>query len=618
MRRLTGPAQVRLVLKFWKSCLVLVAGAVMLACGKTEAQAFESLVMPGKLIEAHAKVEPECKKCHTPFKKTEQNRLCLDCHKPVADDTASRRGFHGIAPYAQNKDCRTCHTDHKGRDARIAAFDEESFNHGHTDFPLANAHTLIGCKSCHKESARYRDAPGTCLACHKKDDKHKGTLGEKCESCHNDKTWKEAKFDHDKTRFALSGKHADAKCETCHANAKYKDTPRVCSACHRKDDAHKGRYGEKCETCHNADNWKSQFNHTRQTKYPLLGKHAAAKCDTCHTKQLYAEKMPTRCVSCHSKDDSHKGTLGDRCETCHKETGWTNTSFEHNRDTRFPLFNKHKAAVCGACHKNGLKEKLPLDCLSCHRKDDSHKGQFGKACESCHGDKAWKPSTFDHAKATKFVLREAHSRIKCIACHTGTLYPREGGATLPRGCFACHRKDDVHKGQLGGTCESCHDERKWTGVRYDHNKSKFKLSGAHARTQCKACHRSAAFKDSPSICAKCHDGDDVHKRTLGGKCEICHSTRAWKSWDFDHAKQTSYPLDGAHTKVNCSACHRKTPGELGAVMPLPASSCFGCHSGEDIHSGGFGSTCERCHVTRDWRTLKPGISRGKALPAPAK
>lgn len=596
--------------------LLSVIGLVV--SGGASGQAFESLVMPGKLIEGHSKIEMECKKCHTPFKKAEQNRLCLDCHKPIAEDISAKRGFHSLSTAIVDKDCKSCHTDHKGRDARIAPVDEKAFNHAHTDFALRNAHTLIECKSCHKDGVKFREAPSTCIACHRKDDKHKGSLGEQCESCHSDKTWKEAKFDHDKTRFALTGKHTDAKCETCHADAKYKDTPRVCNACHRKDDAHRGRYGDKCETCHNADNWKSQFNHARQTKYPLLGKHAAAKCDTCHAKPLYAEKLPTKCVSCHGKDDSHKGTLGDKCESCHKETGWTNTNFEHNRDTRFPLHNKHKVAVCGACHKSGLKEKLSLDCLSCHRKDDSHKGQYGKSCESCHGDKGWKPSIFDHAKSTKFVLREAHSNIKCAACHAGVLYVKEGGAALISDCFSCHRKDDVHKGQLGGKCESCHDERKWTGARYDHNKSQFKLSGAHARTQCKSCHKSPAFKDAPTICAKCHDGDDVHKRTLGGKCEICHSTRTWKSWDFDHARQTRYPLDGAHTKVSCSACHRKTPSELGGTMPLPASSCFSCHSGEDIHSGGFGSVCERCHFTRDWRTLKPGITRGKALPAPAK
>lgn len=582
-------------------------------------QGFDTLVMPGKVVEAHAKLENECKQCHTAFKKADQSRLCLDCHKPVAEDVNAKRGFHGMSPGMQGKECKACHTDHKGRDAKIATFDEKLFNHLHTDYALKNAHEPLECKACHRERAKFRDAPNTCLACHRKDDQHKESLGEKCESCHNDKSWKEVKFDHDKTRFVLLGKHIDAKCDTCHANSRYKDTPRTCVGCHRKEDAHKGRFGEKCDTCHRADDWKSQFNHAKQARYALLGKHATAKCDSCHRQPLYTEKLPVRCNACHSKDDVHKGTLGEKCESCHKESSWTNTSFDHNRDTKFPLFNKHKVATCGDCHKKDLKEKLPTACIECHRKDDkeSHKGQFGKSCENCHGDKGWKPSVFHHTKSTRYPLRQAHAAAKCVACHTGTLYVKDGAEALPMDCLSCHRKDDAHKGQLGGKCEACHDEKKWTGVLYDHNKSRFKLTGSHARTQCKSCHKTSAYKDAPILCANCHDGDDVHKRTLGGKCEACHNTRSWKTWDFDHTRQSDYPLDGAHVRVKCVACHKQAATHIGGAMPIPARSCFGCHSGDDTHSGGFGSACERCHVTRDWRTLKPGILRGKAKAAPA-
>ena len=583
------------------------------------AQGFDSLVMPGKVAEAHAKLENECKQCHTAFKKTDQSRLCLDCHKPVAEDVNAKRGFHGLSPKVNGKECKACHTDHKGRDAKIASFDEKSFNHSYTDFKLKNAHEGPECKACHRPKVKFRDTPSTCLACHRKDDRHKGTLGEKCETCHNDKTWKDVKFDHDKTQFALLGKHTDTKCEACHANNRYKDTPRTCIACHRKDDTHKSRFGEKCESCHRADDWKSQFNHAKQGHYPLLGKHAIAKCDACHRNPLYTEKLPTRCISCHKKDDVHKETLGDKCESCHKESGWTNTNFDHNRDTKFSLFNKHKVAVCGDCHKNGLKEILPLVCVECHRKDDqkSHKGEFGKACETCHGDKGWTPSTFDHTKSTRYVLRDAHSLAKCVTCHIGKLYVKDGAKALPMDCVSCHRKDDAHKDQLGSKCEACHNERKWTGVPYDHNKSKFKLTGSHARTQCKSCHRTPAYKDAPVLCAKCHDGDDIHKRTLGGKCETCHNTRSWKTWDFNHSRQADYPLDGAHVKVACISCHKRAAAEIAAAMPLPTRSCFGCHSGDDTHSGGFGPLCERCHITRDWRTLKSGIIRGNAkIPVP--
>ncbi|MBL0123285.1 MAG: cytochrome C [Betaproteobacteria bacterium] len=579
-------------------------------------QAFEGLVMPGKVIAGHAKIEMQCDKCHTKFKKSDQRRLCLDCHKPVAEDLKANRGFHSLSPTVKDKECNVCHTDHKGRDADVAPVDSKAFDHAHTDFALKGAHQKAECSACHAAKIKYRDAPLTCIGCHKKDDKHKGDLGNKCVDCHNENTWKEVKFDHSKTRFALVGKHDTAKCEACHANERYKNTPRTCIGCHKKDDNHKGRYGEKCETCHHAEDWKSQFNHARQARYPLLGKHLTAKCDACHRAPLYTEKLPTRCVACHLKDDSHKGSLGDKCETCHKEIGWTKTNFDHNKETKFPLYNKHKSTPCGSCHKTGLKAKLPTTCIECHRADDSHKGDYGKACDSCHNDKGWKPSIFDHTKSTKFPLKFSHASAKCEGCHKGTLYVKDGGKAAPQNCNACHKNDDAHQGQLGERCETCHDERKWPGVVYDHNKSRFKLVGAHARSECKSCHKTPKFKDAPMVCGGCHTADDLHKGRMGGKCDLCHNSRTWKAWDYDHARQARFPLDGAHAKITCEACHRKAASGSSEPIPAVPRNCVGCHAADDTHSGGFGQQCERCHVTRDWRTLKPGIIQN--IPQPSK
>ena len=46
----------------------------------------KSLVMPGKVIEGHAKYENECGRCHKSFSKESQNHLCRDCHETVDVD----------------------------------------------------------------------------------------------------------------------------------------------------------------------------------------------------------------------------------------------------------------------------------------------------------------------------------------------------------------------------------------------------------------------------------------------------------------------------------------------------------------------------------------------------
>ncbi len=603
---------------------LLVALFTLLVCEFAVAQVFDSLVMPGKVIEGHAKIESECKNCHLPFKKTEQSSLCLDCHKDVATDIKAKKGFHGKTPDARGKECKTCHTDHKGRAMKIATFDQSTFKHQFTDYPLNGAHTKVECKSCHKASTKFRDAPSGCNDCHKKDDVHKASLGAACGDCHTEKTWKDAKFDHDRTRFALSGKHITATCKSCHADTNYKETPRACIACHKKEDAHKGRYGDKCDSCHDAKDWKqSNFSHAKQGHWALLGKHAAAKCEACHRAPLYAEKLMNKCVSCHRNDDVHKGSLGEKCESCHNERNWKTTKFDHNRDTKFSLYNKHKDAKCESCHKNGVQEKLPTACLSCHLKEDTHKGNFGKKCESCHNDAAWKPSTFDHTKSTRYPLKFEHAVIKCEACHIGKLYEKEGAKLPGMTCLACHQKDDVHKGQEGKLCESCHDEKTWKKAKFDHNKSVFPLLGAHHAVKCGACHRTQQYKDAPSTCIGCHEKEDTHKKTLGSQCDSCHNVRSWKTWDFDHATQTKYLLEGAHTNVKCIACHRAEAPKsnasaakfggarqaMGKIAPTPLT-CFGCHTADDKHEGSFGQQCDRCHVVSSWKTIKRVAIRG--------
>jgi hypothetical protein len=717
--------------------VILICWSLLLP--NVSAQSFETLIMPGKVIEGHAKYEEQCKSCHVRFDRSGQSALCKDCHREVAKDVIGKTGYHGLSPSAVGKVCSSCHTDHKGREAKIAAFDTKQFNHAHTDFPLRDAHakSTIECRACHTAGKQYREAITTCAGCHKKDDVHKGGLGEKCAECHSEKTWKDAKFDHEKTRFSLLGKHISTACKDCHINGKYKDIPRDCNGCHKKDDTHKGKFGPKCESCHNAQRWASTFNHDRDTHYILNGKHRAAKCESCHKGTLYVEKLSARCISCHKSDDVHKGSQGEKCEACHNEKSWKTANFDHDK-TQFSLRDKHRDAKCESCHKTGYKDKLSIQCVSCHRSEDAHKGRYGEKCEACHNAKDWKRSTFDHTKATRYALEGKHASAKCDACHTGKIYEQKLPTTcnechakedthkgkfgpkcetchvasdwkkigfdhsrdtkypllgkhqplkceachkgtlyvekLPSTCEACHRgddphkarygakcetchaeqdwkrisfdhsrdtkyslrgkhestkcdachtgdlyklklettcischkKDDKHENQLGSKCETCHNEKSWIdGVNFDHNKSRFPLLGLHQKATCASCHKTPRYRDAPRECVKCHEKEDVHKQSMGAKCENCHNARSWKIWDFNHDKQTKFVLDGGHKGIKCEACHTKSAPDL-SVVPL-STSCGACHSGDDVHRGGFGAGCDRCHVTENWKRLKSGV-----------
>ncbi|MGZ3259702.1 MAG: hypothetical protein ACXU6Q_11015, partial [Croceibacterium sp.] len=57
------------------------------------AQALESVLAPGELAQAHAKLEGDCQKCHVRFDRGAQDRLCMDCHKDVGQDIRNKTGF---------------------------------------------------------------------------------------------------------------------------------------------------------------------------------------------------------------------------------------------------------------------------------------------------------------------------------------------------------------------------------------------------------------------------------------------------------------------------------------------------------------------------------------------
>jgi hypothetical protein len=325
------------------------------------------------------------------------------------------------------------------------------FDHDKTEFKLLGSHRQVECNKCHK-TPQLRETPKTCVECHKRVDRHKGVLGTQCAQCHTVKEWKEILFDHDKTRFALIGKHQNVECLKCHKTPDMKSTPKTCVECHQKDDYHKGKLGRECARCHSAEEWKKiGFDHSK-TDYPLVGKHLDVPCTKCHVREPY--KIPSQCASCHRPDDKHKGQLGDSCETCHTEKGWKDVQkFDHQK-TNFKLLDKHRDVRCSECHKTALFKDTSSVCNDCHVKDDYHKAQFGKRCEVCHTAKTWKRDDFDHAKETGYALVKKHSQLKCGQCHVKQLFVQK----TSRMCVRCHEKDDIHEGELGTRCEICHSE----------------------------------------------------------------------------------------------------------------------------------------------------------------
>jgi hypothetical protein len=405
---------------------------------------------------------------------------------------------------------------------------------------------------------------------------------------------------------------------------------------------------------------------------PLSKAHAELDgnlgCARCHGKG--EGEMDRRCLACHEEIASlvarrtgFHGREGRKdCARCHPDHGgrdfemiaWPGKSpeaFDHAR-AGWPLAGKHAAVECRVCHasKHVSEEMMPLlrnrsrdtpwvgldtGCRGCH--EDVHRGSLGSDCARCHDERGWRPAHgFDHAQ-TAFALTGKHATVACASCHEAAhlkLAKDSKGRAVPLykplphdECGVCHA--DPHKGSFGAACSRCHVTQGFDRIeatRFDHDRTRYPLRGAHARVKCATCHdeKTAWGKKPPfAACGGCHRDAHGGQTTVAGKatdCAACHGVDAFAPSTFtvaQHAK-TRYPLEGAHARVACRDCHgRKPPGTAAQVSAAlgsagvwlhPASGrCVECH--HDPHEGRFApggeraraEDCVACHTMAAFR-----------------
>ena len=574
--------------------VTLVRGGALFSPGALNAQA-GVLALGGAL--SHAEIAT-CSTCHVaPWEPQSMSDRCLDCHKNIRENP---KDFHKIMlAEGERATCRECHTDHHGAEALLTIEDLSGFPHEklgfslHTHLKMADGSPFT-CSDCH--SGTYVSFDKTiCETCHRSLDTgflqdHMATFSPDCLNCHDGRETYGKAFDHSKVSFALTGKHVGLACQDCHQGVQtitdLQAAAQDCTTCHAKDDAHGGRFGMDCGSCHTPEGWKpAKFDHNL-ADFKLTGKHGQVECQKCHIDGKYTG-IPKDCFSCHAQNDVHAGQLSQDCSSCHNPQGWKPSTFDHTL-AAFQLLGKHAGVQCENCHTNKIFKGTPQDCASCHVKDDAHKGQFGNDCGLCHNPQGWKSIFFDHS-LTAFQLIGKHGSVACLDCHTGGPIK-----STPSDCYACHAKDDQHGGQFGNDCKTCHTPQSWSQVTFDHSRAAFQLTGAHIQVNCLSCHSGGKFKGTPQNCYACHKTDDHHNGQFGTDCESCHSTQSWKGATFDHSR-TAFQLTGKHTQLACQSCHNS-----GKFKGTP-KDCYSCHAQDDNHGGQFGTDCGTCHTTQSWQ-----------------
>jgi Zn finger protein HypA/HybF involved in hydrogenase expression len=175
---------------------------------------------------------------------------------------------------------------------------------------------------------------------------------------------------------------------------------------------------------------------------------------------------------------------------------------------------------------------------------------------------------------------------------------------------AAERTASPH-GALKEDCGLCHGASAWKPARisprFDHARFGFRLEGAHADADCRACHKSLDFKRGEANCVTCHE--DVHRNELGADCARCHSSRSFidRSRMVRAHSLTRFPLRGAHAGLDCEQCH--APAAEGQLQFVSArSNCMSCHMDDyrattnPNHAAGNVSTdCQSCHSSAAWQ-----------------
>lgn len=491
-----------------------------------------------------------CESCHTNGYAGTSN-ICASCHTNNYTQTTNPNHVAiGIA-----NDCATCHTTNPG-------WNPATFPTHNNYYVITGAHTAIAndCSTCHQ--GNYVNSPKTCFGCHEANfnqttnpNHATSQYSTTCENCHSQSAWVPSTFDHNIT-YPLTGAHATIAndCNQCHANG-YSNTPNTCAGCHQNNfnqavNPNHTTLGipNDCANCHTTTpGWQPATFPIHNNYYVIAGAHIsiANDCATCHQGNYV--NSPNTCFACHTADYNQTtnpnhvtSQFATTCETCHSQSAWVPSTFDHN--LTYPLTGAHAtiASNCVQCHSNGYAN-TPNTCVGCHQTNfnqttNPNHNTLGLStnCAGCHTtNPGWEPATFP-VHNNYYVLAGAHVSKPCADCHNGNYN------NTPNTCAGCHTTNynqttnpNHAAAYFPTTCADCHTQTAWTPATFDHDGQYFPIySGKHNGewNTCADCHTNPSNYAIFTCTTSCHpqsstnnDHDGVSNYVYNSAaCYNCH------------------------------------------------------------------------------------------------
>ncbi len=455
-------------------------------------------------------------------------------------------------------------------------------------------------------------------------------------------------FNHSKTGYVLKDVHGTLRCEQCHLEGIFKNTPKECSGCHAIGTRVSAKpkpinhipTTDRCDACHtsSANFQVAFFNHAG-----VIG-----VCETCHdgrypgVKSKTTTHVPTKlsCETCHTNTSTFPGSpmnhtgITNNCISCHG--GQYPGIVSYIPGIHIPL--QTPPQDCSTCHTNfssflgvmydhnGVIENLATrPCASCHSGQNPNVTSINPArhlggipavgCETCHkGFVSFAGALFDHTGIT----------AACSSCHSG----QYAGVTSIN--------TSTHIPLPGGTtCDTCHSSAgaapTFQGVLF-HSMPPGNGATAPAGMTCSTCHtgsfagaigKGLAHFPTAADCISCHTqvntssyttftgADFSHSGQSPGTCGTCHRGQYGGVVSINAAKHIPQSSGNA-----CDACHTDSiTGLPGSATPTflnvifhqttagasPTGSCTTCHSGAYISVGALPKNLGHVATTADCR-----------------
>jgi hypothetical protein len=258
----------------------------------------------------------------------------------------------------------------------------------------------------------------------------------------------------------------------------------------------------------------------------------------------------------------------------------------------------------------------------------AYQGEFGEACQHCHGGNVDEVLTTKHTNAF-LDLGESQTDLYCLQCHTTGFNCSVNFGDTELDPANCWEPADGYTGYIGDTteeglarsealegvqCESCHG-----AMGPDFN--------AHRPDMSFATHDDPVTGESLSLCYDCHHGqieewmESGHANAAGGdieafndeyyttsSCNFCHTSEGYiKANDPAFA---TYDFGNEYSFIGCPTCHDPHVGEMGEgneaqlrnVDAVELNYVFPASPGDEeaprMEGYGPGQTCAGCHQAR--------------------